>query len=64
MRALTYLEPTKIDVIEKELPKIEKSTDVIVKMLKTTICGTDLHIISGDTPEVPKGLTLLHAFLF
>ncbi|MBC1779002.1 zinc-dependent alcohol dehydrogenase family protein [Listeria booriae] len=60
MRALTYLEPTKIDVIEKELPKIEKSTDVIVKMLKTTICGTDLHIISGDTPEVPKGLTLGH----
>ncbi|MBC1796049.1 zinc-dependent alcohol dehydrogenase family protein [Listeria booriae] len=60
MRALTYLEPTKIDVIEKKLPKIEKSTDVIVKMLKTTICGTDLHIISGDTPEVPKGLTLGH----
>ncbi|MDT0108937.1 zinc-dependent alcohol dehydrogenase family protein [Listeria booriae] len=60
MRALTYLEPMKIDVIEKELPKIEKSTDVIVKMLKTTICGTDLHIISGDTPEVPKGLTLGH----
>ncbi|MBC1918531.1 zinc-dependent alcohol dehydrogenase family protein [Listeria booriae] len=60
MRVLTYLEPTKIDVIEKELPKIEKSTDVIVKMLKTTICGTDLHIISGDTPEVPKGLTLGH----
>ncbi|MBC2180176.1 zinc-dependent alcohol dehydrogenase family protein [Listeria booriae] len=60
MRALTYLEPTKIDVIEKELPKIEKNTDVIVKMLKTTICGTDLHIISGDTPEVPKGLTLGH----
>ncbi|MBA3927397.1 zinc-dependent alcohol dehydrogenase family protein [Listeria rustica] len=60
MKALTFLEPQKIDVVEKARPEIKESTDVIVKMLKTTICGTDLHIISGDTPEVPKNLTLGH----
>lgn len=29
-------------------------------MVKTTICGTDLHIIKGDTPEVPSNTTLGH----
>lgn len=29
-------------------------------MVKTTICGTDLHIIKGDTPEVPQYTTLGH----
>ena len=32
----------------------------MVKVIKTTICGTDLHILKGDTPEVPLGLTLGH----
>ena len=29
-------------------------------MLKTTICGTDLHILKGDTPEVESGRVLGH----
>ena len=29
-------------------------------MVKTTICGTDLHIIKGDTPEVTANTTLGH----
>ena len=29
-------------------------------MVKTTICGTDLHIIKGDTPEVTENTTLGH----
>lgn len=32
-------------------PKILKPTDVVGKMLATTICGSDLHIIKGDCPE-------------
>ena len=30
------------------MPKILQPTDVIVKVLKTTICGTDLHILRGN----------------
>jgi len=41
-------------------PKIEKPTDVIVKMVATTICGTDLHILKGDVPEVEVGRILGH----
>ena len=52
MKALTYLRPGKKEVMEKPKPKIEKETDAIVKITKTTICGTDLHILSGDVPTV------------
>ena len=41
-------------------PKILHSTDVIVKMVATTICGTDLHILKGDVPEVEIGRSLGH----
>jgi alcohol dehydrogenase len=37
-----------------------EATDVIVKILKTTICGTDLHILKGDVPEVTAGRILGH----
>ena len=41
-------------------PKIEQPTDVIVTMVATTICGTDLHILKGDVPEVEVGRILGH----
>ncbi|MBB5374437.1 zinc-dependent alcohol dehydrogenase family protein [Acidocella aromatica] len=41
-------------------PRIEASTDVIVKLAKTTICGTDLHILKGDVPTVKPGTVLGH----
>ncbi len=45
---------------EKSKPVVKDATDAIVKVTKTTICGTDLHIMKGDVPEVPDGLTLGH----
>jgi alcohol dehydrogenase len=60
MKALTYLGPGKKEVMEKPKPKIEKETDVIVKITKTTICGTDLHILKGDVPTVKEGRILGH----
>jgi alcohol dehydrogenase len=41
-------------------PVIQHPTDVIVKMVATTICGTDLHILKGDMPEVEMGRVLGH----
>ena len=60
MKALVYQGPGKKDWIEKEKPGIEKPTDVIVRITKTTICGTDLHILKGDVPAVTAGRTLGH----
>ena len=42
------------------MPIIEKPTDALVKIIKTTICGTDLGILHGKTPSVQAGTTLGH----
>lgn len=60
MKALVYEGPGKIDWKEVPNPQIQHPTDVIVKMDATTICGTDLHILSGDVPEVASGRILGH----
>ena len=60
MKALIYLGPGKKSWEEKPKPKIKESTDAIVKILKTTICGTDLHILKGDVPSVKAGRIMGH----
>jgi len=41
-------------------PEILDSTDAIVQVDTTTICGTDLHILKGDVPAVTAGRILGH----
>jgi alcohol dehydrogenase len=41
-------------------PVIQDATDAIIRVDNTTICGTDLHILKGDTPEVAAGRILGH----
>lgn len=60
MKALVYNGPGKIHFQEHPNPAIQKETDAIVKILKTTICGTDLHIIKGDVPSCTPGRVLGH----
>jgi len=60
MKALVYGGPGKIEWKMVPKPGLEKPTDVIVKILKTTICGTDLGILHGKTPSVKPGTTLGH----
>jgi len=60
MKALVYHGPGDKNWEEKEKPGILNPTDAIVKILKTTICGTDLHILKGDVPTVTNGRTLGH----
>ena len=60
MKGLVYGGPGKIELKEIPKPIIEKSTDALVKILKTTICGTDLGILHGKTPTCKSGTTLGH----
>lgn len=60
MKAYIYEKPGVAKLVDKEKPVVTESTDAIIRMVKTTICGTDLHIIKGDTPEVPQYTTLGH----
>jgi alcohol dehydrogenase len=60
MRALVYHGPGKQAWEEKPRAAVKEPTDAIVKVLRTTICGTDLHILKGDLPEVTEGRILGH----
>ncbi|MCX4903804.1 alcohol dehydrogenase catalytic domain-containing protein [Streptomyces sp. NBC_00878] len=60
MRALVYHGPGQASWDTVTDPAIEDPTDAIVRVDSTTICGTDLHILRGDLPEVKPGTVLGH----
>ena len=60
MKALVYHGPGKKAWEERPKPGLQQATDAIVKVARTTICGTDLHILKGDVPEVTDGRILGH----
>jgi alcohol dehydrogenase len=60
MWALVYNGPGNRAWMQKPKPVIQAATDAVVKLRKTTICGTDLHIMKGDCPEVEAGRILGH----
>ncbi|MFC4686821.1 zinc-dependent alcohol dehydrogenase family protein [Epilithonimonas pallida] len=60
MKALVYYGDHDIKYEEKPKPEILKPTDAIVKIVKTTICGTDLGIYKGKNPEITPGRILGH----
>ena len=60
MKALVYHGPGNKKWEEKPKPGIIDPTDAVIKIVKTTICGTDLHILKGDVPEVTDGRILGH----
>ena len=60
MKALVYHGPGERAWEEVPDPAIEQPTDVIVRIDASTICGTDLHILKGDVPEVKPGTILGH----
>lgn len=60
MKALVYLGPRKKAFQDHPKPEIAEPTDAIVRIVRTTICGTDLHILKGDVPSCQPGRVLGH----
>ena len=60
MKALVYNGPGKKALEDRPKPDVAAPTDAIVKIVKTTICGTDLHILKGDVPTCVPGRILGH----
>src|ERR1700733_15975555 len=60
MKVFVYPGPGKKALEERPKPEITAATDAIVNIVKTTICGTDLHIIKGDVPTCGHGRILGH----
>jgi alcohol dehydrogenase len=60
MRALIYKGPGQRALEERPRPVILQPGDAIVRLTRTTICGTDLHILKGDVPTCRPGTILGH----
>ena len=60
MKALIYRGPGFKALEERPKPVLQAGDDAIVKITKTTICGTDLHILKGDVPTCAPGRILGH----
>lgn len=54
MKAMTYYGKDDIRFEERNKPTILEPTDAIIRMTKTTICGTDLGIWKGKNPEIEE----------
>ncbi|WP_063653650.1 zinc-dependent alcohol dehydrogenase family protein [Candidatus Arsenophonus triatominarum] len=54
MKAIVYYGENDIRFENRKVPKIIQSTDAIIKLTKTTICGTDLGIWKGKNPEIKE----------
>ena len=60
MQALVYNGPGRKTVEDRPKPIVKLPGDAIVRITKTTICGTDLHIFKGDVATCRPGTVLGH----
>jgi S-(hydroxymethyl)glutathione dehydrogenase/alcohol dehydrogenase len=60
MKAVTYQGMKKVEVKNVHDPKIEKHDDILVQITSTAICGSDLHLIHGMVPNMPKDFIIGH----
>lgn len=62
MLAVTSHGPEKIIVEDVPKPKLQASTDAIVRVTTSALCGSDMHIYHGKIPNVPDGWIVGHEF--
>lgn len=61
MRAVVFKGPGKVALEDRPVPKIQDSTDIVVKVEYTALCGSELHVFRGHQPS-PTGFIMGHEF--
>lgn len=62
MLAMNYRGPFRVRLDRKPFPEIQHPEDVIVRVTRSCICGSDLHIYHGLVPDTRVGSTFGHEF--
>lgn len=60
MKAVVFHAPGDIRIEDVEEPEIQEPTDAIIRVTRSAICGTDLHLVRGTMPGVEPGTILGH----
>jgi threonine dehydrogenase-like Zn-dependent dehydrogenase len=59
---MNYRGPYRVRVDEKPMPTIQHPEDAIVRVTRSCICGSDLHLYHGMVPDTRVGMTFGHEF--
>ncbi len=62
MLAMDYRGPMRVRVEEKPMPKIQHPEDAILRVTRSCICGSDIHLYCGMVPDTRVGMTFGHEF--
>ncbi len=62
MLAMDYRGPYRVRVEHKPMPTIQHPRDAIVRVTRSCICGSDLHLYHGMVPDTRVGMTFGHEF--
>jgi S-(hydroxymethyl)glutathione dehydrogenase/alcohol dehydrogenase len=62
MLAMDYRGPNRVRLEHKPMPTIEHPRDAIVRVTRTCICGSDIHLYHGLIPDTRVGTTFGHEF--
>lgn len=60
MKAYTYIEHGRFELLDKPKPALQDPRDAIVRVTLASICTSDLHIKHGSVPRVVDGITVGH----
>ncbi|KAF2476856.1 GroES-like protein [Lindgomyces ingoldianus] len=61
MKAVVFKGPGKVVIEDRPIPKIRDPGDIIVKVEKTALCGSELHVYRGHQPS-PTDFIMGHEF--
>lgn len=62
MLAMDYRGPRRVRIEEKPMPTLQHPRDAIVRVTRSCICGSDLHLYHGMVPDTRVGMTFGHEF--
>ena len=62
MLAMNYRGPLRVRIDQKPMPEILHPQDAIVRVTRSCICGSDLHLYNGSVPDTRPGMTFGHEF--
>jgi threonine dehydrogenase-like Zn-dependent dehydrogenase len=63
MLAMNYRGPQRVRIDHKPMPQILHPQDAIVRVTRSCICGSDLHLYNGNVPDTRVGSTFGHEFI-
>ena len=62
MKAAVWQEKGRVVLEDRPVPTIQEQTDAIVRVTRSSICSSDLHIIHGTVPRARENVILGHEF--